>query len=67
MVTCNQQEKVASSPKVLLEYKYKIYFEGMLNETVYEWVRMNSHSMSRPAGTKPVLYKQIVVRYKAQC
>ena len=55
MVTCDQQEKVASSPKVLLGifyfYKYKIYFEGMLNKTIYEWVGINSHSMGWPAGT----------------
>ena len=33
MVTCDQQEKIASSPKVFWEffYKYKINFEGMLN------------------------------------
>ena len=50
MVTCDQQEKLASSPMVLLGifYKYKIYFEGMLNFTVYKWVGVNSHSMSWP-------------------
>ena len=35
----------------------------MLNETVYEWVGINSHPMSWPAGTRPGLYKQIVVMY----
>ena len=33
----------------------------MLNKTVYEWVGVNSHSMSWPVGTGPGLYKQIVV------
>ena len=33
----------------------------MLNLTVYEWVGVNFHSMSWPAGTGPGLYKQIVV------
>ena len=42
-------------------YKYKIYFEGKLNKTVYEWVGLNSHSMSWLEGTGPGLYKQIVV------
>ena len=36
MVTCDQQEKVAYSPKVLLG----IFFKSMLNYTVYEWVGM---------------------------
>ena len=40
MVTCDQKEKVQSSPKVLLGIylQIKINFEGMLNQTVYEWV-----------------------------
>ena len=42
-------------------YEYKIYFEGMLNKTVYEWVGVNSHSMNWPVGTGPGLYRQIVV------
>ena len=33
----------------------------MLNITIYEWVGVNSHSMSWPARTGPGLYKQIVV------
>ena len=62
MVTCDQQEKVASGPKVLLESFSQIqHFEGMLNQTVYEWVGINSLSMSWPAGIGPGLYKQIVV------
>ena len=48
MVTCDQPEKVVSSPKVSLQ------------PTVYEWVGLNFHPMSRPAGTGPGLYKQIV-------
>ena len=40
MVTCDQQENISSSQKVLLEIFLQIrnLFEGMLNETVYEWV-----------------------------
>ena len=40
MVTCDQQEKVASTPKVLLGNFLQIqrYAEGMLNQTVYERV-----------------------------
>ena len=49
MVTCDQLEKVASSPKVSLQ------------PTVYEWLEINSHPMSRPTGTWPGLYKKIVV------
>ena len=61
MVNCDQQEKVL---RYCWEccYKYKINFEGMLNFTVYEWVGVNSHSLSRPAGPGPGLYKQIVVQ-----
>ena len=33
----------------------------MLNYTVYEWVGVNSHSMSWQAGIGPGLYQQIVV------
>ena len=33
----------------------------MLNKTVYEWVGVNSHSMSWLPGTGPGLYKQVVV------
>ena len=33
----------------------------MLNYTIYEWVGINSHPMSWPAGTGPGLYEQIVV------
>ena len=60
MVTCDLQEKVAI---VLLRFflQNKIYFEGMLNLTIYEWVGVNSYSMSWPAGTGPGLYKQIVM------
>ena len=64
MVTCDQQEQVAFSPKALLGiyfYKYKIYFEVMLNYTLFEWVGVNSNSMIWPAGTGTGLYKQIVV------
>ena len=32
----------------------------MLNKTVYEWIGVNSHSMSWPAGTGPGLYKLVV-------
>ena len=42
-------------------YKYKIHFKVMLENTVYEWVGLNSHSMGWSAGTGPGLYKQIVV------
>ena len=45
-------------------YIYNIYFEGILNETVYEWVGINSLSLSWPAGIGPGLYKQIVVEYE---
>ena len=40
MVACDQQEKIASTPKVLLGIfiQIQIYFEGMLNQTVYAWV-----------------------------
>ena len=34
----------------------------MLNKTIYEWVGVNSHSMSWPEGTKSGLDKQIVVK-----
>ena len=53
MVTCDQQEKVASTPKVLL---------GNFLQTVDKWVGRNSHSMRSLAGTGPGLYKQLIVR-----
>ena len=45
MVTCDQQEKVLSSQKVLLGIFLQIrnYFDGMLNKTVYEWVAAKFH------------------------
>ena len=39
-------------------YKYKIYFEGMLDSIVYEWAGVNSHSRSWLSKTVPGLYKQ---------
>ena len=37
------------------------YYLAFSTNTNYEWVGVNSHSMSWPAGIGPGLYKQIVV------
>ena len=59
MTNLAQWGRVGEKLRLVLRYHLEI---GMLNYTVYEWVGINSHPMSWPAGTGPGLYKQIVVQ-----